>query len=368
MIRLIILLLSFRFYSLSSPDMDGVPLAFYDDLCDILSTDALRGANELSGYLGTLSRLARKNRAQYTCFVRKGKEEQKRISYKYNGSEVPREVEKDFPKKYVRDVTIHLEDAENEDLCRRLVRSFPYAKYHFVHKTSSVSKDWVDLVYSLKRLGQIVFEKMLNDDALYVLKKLIKGRKLSGLMMYQEACQGSTIAVAKALLLQRQFKKLEVRQELDYLSTPINELLEFWVEHSDKLRGKSLIVKGTHREGAQLEEFLRQRSLLAKMSSSLLSESNSSARRLASGTQQVFQLCSKEERDLIKKEYLLNHYIFKKSSCVYKFQEGRKRRFYLLFECAHKGTTFEEGRPPSHSGEDGLKLLRRARRYRILFA
>uniref|UniRef100_A0A1I8ALI3 FBA_2 domain-containing protein n=1 Tax=Steinernema glaseri TaxID=37863 RepID=A0A1I8ALI3_9BILA len=367
--------------------MDGVPIAFCDHLCDLLGMDALQGAKELSGLYGQLAQCTFEHAVDYICSVEDGIEEDREVRYEWNDRKVEAPKIDDIPKKFVREVWVYLLDAKHEKVSRELVRRFPYATYHFVLTTSSINEAWVDVALSLNKLQRVWITKKLDDDALRLFQKLVKGKKLCKLFISPEACEGGTVEVQKSLLLQEQFDLLEI-SNLEHLSTwntaPVREILEYWTENSEEVRGKRLIVTGDCKKGVkQLEKFLLKG---ARSSATLsLSKGPSSSifatllripgvgsllrRRLR--IRSVLKVCSKEECDFIDKYYLHNYYTFCKPSCVYKYEEGdeeAKRRLYISFECDKDGELHHMWRPASHNGLKDLALMRDTCFLHILFA
>uniref|UniRef100_A0A1I7XYX0 TIR domain-containing protein n=1 Tax=Steinernema glaseri TaxID=37863 RepID=A0A1I7XYX0_9BILA len=298
--------------------MDQVPLAFCEHLCDILSIDAVKLAGELSSYYGELAQNATEYRAMYCVAVRKGIQGYSYLQYDRSNLEyrtVSGQVE-DISKKYIRNVSIFLQDAENTNVSGELVRRYPNAYFHFSIGSSSINEAWVDLAYSLKRLGSVLLKKELDDEAFRLFQKLVEGWKLSSLITTGSAFQGNIVDMAKWLFLQDQFDVLEISnydgQWNDAgglkLASSVCELLDFWLQNSERLKGKSLVVsRDCYGAVQQLEKFVRR------------------------GTA---TLCEKEESKFRDKEHskIANF----KPLYVYRYEEGEesdKRKFYISFKC-----------------------------------
>uniref|UniRef100_A0A1I7YPM8 FBA_2 domain-containing protein n=1 Tax=Steinernema glaseri TaxID=37863 RepID=A0A1I7YPM8_9BILA len=337
--------------------MDRVPFAFYDHLRSITYFYELWTTKELSGYYGEISHFAFKHRAEYSVDVADGIEKHGYLSYDCGDQEVrePEEIEA-FPKKFVHTVTINLKDAKDENVSRAIVRRFPYSYYDFVHHSSSINEAWVDLAYSLKRLETVTITEELDDDALRLFRKLVTGQKLTWLAMHVEACNDSTMDIFKTLLCQDQFQELDIVNEItEWDDVDICEILEFWSENNEKLRGKALVLQDK-----------RKTSTLPGNQFDI---------------ENALTPCSKEECHFIKTEYNGNLFTFEKPSCFYKFEEvdeGNERRFYISFECAHEETHDEGGGSndratwqqlvhPSFFGLKGLSLMRKTMCLQVLF-
>uniref|UniRef100_A0A1I7YY08 Protein SMG8 n=2 Tax=Steinernema glaseri TaxID=37863 RepID=A0A1I7YY08_9BILA len=338
--------------------MDGVPFAFCEHLSQLLS-EALSNAKELSGSYGELARHMFEHQVRYACAVEDGSLTGDYVQYLGSGRrlETPKQIDA-IRKKFVRDVWIFLMDAKTESVSREIIRRFPYADdYNFVLKSSSINEAWVDLAYSLRRLGSVSIRKELDDNALQLFQKLVTGQKLWFLFIHPDSCEGSTMEIPKSLLCQEQFKELvitEPRPVRPWKTTPVQELMELWSENSEKLRGKHLIVNDYCGHGIkQLEEFLVQRV------------------QSASIIERVLEACSKEECDFIDKYHRNNYYTFPMPSCVYKFEEGEegmRRRLYISFDCASdEVVSMHQQRPANHKGSNKIHLIRATKMFHILF-
>uniref|UniRef100_A0A1I7YXB5 SEO_C domain-containing protein n=1 Tax=Steinernema glaseri TaxID=37863 RepID=A0A1I7YXB5_9BILA len=345
--------------------MDGVPFAFYEHLTEIQTMRGLSTVRQLSGTYGELAFQALTHSTEFVCTVRDGTHKVEELRYMASGRWVKTSEEIDaVRKKFVRQVWIFLKDAKTESVSREIIRRFPYAHgYNFVLESSSINEAWVNLAFSLRRLGSVSIRKELDDNALRLFQKLVTGQKLWTLTMRPGACEGGTLEMAKSLLCQEQFQKLRIRYAEPNgarRTTPVRELLDFWSANSDKLRGKRLIMIGDCKDAsAQLEEFL-------------LKESPSTVKELnVSGLQKAMEVCSKEECDLIARNYFHNHIVFWKPSCVYKYEEGEgeeERRLYISFDCHKEGQMFEQCRRASHEGHKDLFLMRDTTSLYVMFA
>uniref|UniRef100_A0A1I8ABY0 RNAse_Pc domain-containing protein n=1 Tax=Steinernema glaseri TaxID=37863 RepID=A0A1I8ABY0_9BILA len=219
-----------------------------------------------------------------------------------------------------------------------------------------INEAWVNFACSLKRLGTVVILKKLDNEAIRRFQKLVVGRKLSRIMVHEEACRGGITKMLKTVFCQDQFEHLRITNSEPWKGTAVRQLLHFWAENSrDKLRGKHFSLNGNCRKGvAQLEEFL-------------ISRASASLDRILN-----VEICSKEECDFIDKYYRHRMMICLKPSCVYKFEEGegdQRRRLYISFECAKKGER-RSGRyvPVNHRGCNAIKSMRDTSLLHILFA
>uniref|UniRef100_A0A1I7YDB1 SUI1 domain-containing protein n=1 Tax=Steinernema glaseri TaxID=37863 RepID=A0A1I7YDB1_9BILA len=188
-------------------NMNGVPVVFYERLCDILDDRHVSVARHLSGYCGKLSQSVYDFRVTYSGVVEGGIEKEQHLLTR-QGDKVRRpELIDAVPKKFVRRVNIHLMDAEEENVSRTLVKRYPNSFYHFTIYSSSINKAWADFASTLQRL-----------------------------------------------------KTFYSHRSRSMRSTVVRDLLKFWSEDNAKLRGKNLLLKGRC-EGAvdQLEEFLLHR-------------------------------------------------------------------------------------------------------------
>uniref|UniRef100_A0A1I8ADK9 F-box domain-containing protein n=1 Tax=Steinernema glaseri TaxID=37863 RepID=A0A1I8ADK9_9BILA len=300
--------------------MDCVPLAFCEHLLELLRTEVISKARRLTGSYGELAQHAFENWARYACLVENGSQVGDYMEFATGRLvETPEEIAA-VPKKFVRIVCIFLSDTEIENVSREVIRRFPYAvDYSFVLESSSISEAWVDFAYSLKRLRCVRIMKKLDDDALRLFQKLVTSRKLFRLVMHPDACEGRTMEIPKFLLCQEQFTEVKILHRGPdglWKTAPIRELLEFWTENREKLRGKCLTVEGNCRSAIdQLGEFL-------------------APKEQGAGIQISLKVCSKEECDFINKEYQYNNSLFAKPSNIYKFEEGResdKRLLYIVY-------------------------------------
>uniref|UniRef100_A0A1I8AQI4 FBA_2 domain-containing protein n=1 Tax=Steinernema glaseri TaxID=37863 RepID=A0A1I8AQI4_9BILA len=345
--------------------MDQVPFAFFDHLCDVLSIDGLWPAKELSGYYGEVSQLAYERKVSYVGILKDGTEKPLCLIYECNDRDVDqlKEIET-VPKKYVRDVYVHLMDAKDQRMPQKLVRRFPYARFNFIHNSPSINAAWVDYACSLTTLWSVGLQKKLDDDSFKLFQKLITEQRVSQLIMFPEACEGDTMEIPKSLLCQGQFENLHIASyHAPWSGSAVRELLNVWSENSDKLRGKNLVVE-EYKEGGveQVEEFLFERA-------EALCVASLAQRYMV--LQCVLKVCSKEECDFINKEYQHNHFTFLKPSCVYKFEEGEegnKRRLYVSFECTKKEEIRKPQFPANYQGHDDLSLLRKTSLVHVLFA
>uniref|UniRef100_A0A1I7ZQ38 F-box domain-containing protein n=1 Tax=Steinernema glaseri TaxID=37863 RepID=A0A1I7ZQ38_9BILA len=342
--------------------MDNVPFAFSELLIARLYAYGRSQAKKLSGSYGKLARRALEHNARYVCELKRGVQVREYVESTHNLQRVQTTGEINaVVKKFVRGVWISLDDAEYENVLREIVQRFPYSHHNFILTSSSIDKAWVDFACSLKTLQCVSIMKQLDDNALRLFQKIIMGKKLTKLWMHPDACEGSTMEIPKSLLCQEQFEKLFIQmiQWGSWKTAPVRELLQLWSENSERVRGKYLTLETNCRSGIeQLEEFLI-------------------GRKQSVGIENVLQICSKDECDLINKEYLHNHFVFSTPSCVYKYEEEegviRGPRLYISFECAHDFPSIEnipkrQNRPAIYDGHNDLRLMRDTRFFRILFA
>uniref|UniRef100_A0A1I7YH86 RNA-directed RNA polymerase n=1 Tax=Steinernema glaseri TaxID=37863 RepID=A0A1I7YH86_9BILA len=328
--------------------MDGVPFAFFDHLIALLHVNTLSKAKELSGTFGELAQYAFEHTSTYICTIRDGYQVSNFLYYRGSKRYVDAQEEiAAAPSKFVRILWIYLQDAEAENVSRQTVQLFPYAhEYNFGLESSSITEAWVALVYSLKRLGHVWILKKLDNDSLLLFKKLVTGRKLSYLMIHPDAYEDD-------MMLQIRNKPAR-----DWTTAPVRELLEFWAQNPEKLRGKYLNMRRNCRSGIdQLEEFLARRIQVWGM------EQNPSV------LQKALEVCSKEECDFIAKEYRTK-FVFEKPSCIYKFEDesgGSKRRFYMAFECA-SDVSGQQWRRANHNGHNDRDLMRITSFISLMFA
>uniref|UniRef100_A0A1I7ZZB8 F-box domain-containing protein n=1 Tax=Steinernema glaseri TaxID=37863 RepID=A0A1I7ZZB8_9BILA len=338
--------------------MDGVPSAFFERLCATLYPYSLNRARNLSGIFGELAQIARRHTSHYVTNVKDGEERGFFLFYRCTGRQViiPEEIDA-APKKFVRYVSIHLRDAEKVTVCREIVRRYPYAEYDFVIHCSAINEDWIHLACQLKSLRCLAIRTKLDDNAIPVLQKLADGRKLAFLHMDEEVCESGILKVVKSLLCQVQFIALEFTNETDgsWHSDVVREILEFWSENSEHLKGKQFFFHGENCEGGvqQVEEFMTKRTPL--------------------GGQLPLKICSNEECDFIHKEYTQSSVIFVKPSCMYKYDEGEgdeRRRLYISFECANEDERRIGKRNllAGHNGHDDVGLMRATNLLCVLFS
>uniref|UniRef100_A0A1I7ZTM3 TIR domain-containing protein n=1 Tax=Steinernema glaseri TaxID=37863 RepID=A0A1I7ZTM3_9BILA len=276
-------------------------------------------------------------------------------------------------------------DARPESVSRDLIQRFPHAGLTFAFRCSSINEAWVDFACSLKRTIKIIIAEKLEDEAVGLLQRFVDARKLSTITVHEEACEDGIIAVLKSFLCQDQFREVEVGRSSEgpWESGVVGELLQFWSQSSEKLRGKRLALLGQCEGGVkQLEEFL-----LPSLSPLpfVLQMVKTSIERLwsfmlktlitftSSELRGILKICSKEECDAISKEYRHEQMRFHKPSCIYKFEEGERnerRRLYIFFECATKKErrTERPKLPANHKGLDDLGLMRDTSSLQVLFA
>uniref|UniRef100_A0A1I8AEE1 TIR domain-containing protein n=1 Tax=Steinernema glaseri TaxID=37863 RepID=A0A1I8AEE1_9BILA len=241
--------------------MDTVPLSFFEAVCAGLCITTLPAGAKLSGYCGKTVRSTLANKALYYCDVKDGVEGSQYLKYVSSGREVrtPEEIEA-VPKKFVQDLLIHW-DGKKENVSREILKRFPYSRHQFWIHSSSINEAWVDFARSLNRVSVGIILK-LDDNAIPLLQKLVDSRKLLWLPIYEEACEGAIMEVLKSLLCQEQFTCLYVRRFSagPWNSVVVLELLKFWAENSEQLRGTKLTVGGHCEDGVQqLEKFILER-------------------------------------------------------------------------------------------------------------
>uniref|UniRef100_A0A1I7ZSW6 TIR domain-containing protein n=1 Tax=Steinernema glaseri TaxID=37863 RepID=A0A1I7ZSW6_9BILA len=338
--------------------MDGVPIAFWTHLCDMSLPCDVTEAKELLGPFGELAETAFHYMLQYVTVVEEGIEKRPYLYFWCTERRVRASEEiGSVPKKFVRGVTINFKDARPENVSRELIQRFPHAFPNFVFLCPSISEAWVDFACSLKRSIDVRITKKLEDESVGLLQRLVDARKLSTIMVHEEDCEVLSNEVWG--FFRRPWEGGVVR-----------ELLHFWSQNSDKLKGKRLVLSEECERGVkQLEEFLLRNSsssfgLLLRMTMFIAPYFV---------VHRVLKVCSKEKCDAINKEYRHNYRRFHKPSCVYKFEEGEgseRRRLYISFECA---TLIEQitGRPKlsaSHTGLDKLWRMRATTLLQVLFA
>uniref|UniRef100_A0A1I7ZZ41 F-box domain-containing protein n=1 Tax=Steinernema glaseri TaxID=37863 RepID=A0A1I7ZZ41_9BILA len=340
--------------------MNGVPLAFWEHLCDITRT--LSNARKLSGYYGDLAELEYRYSSYYQAFVSNGVESRRYLTHYSSNDYVyaPEEIEA-TPKKFVEFLMINLIDGHDESVSRELVQRFPYSKHQFAFSSKAISETSIDFMYSLKKIAALVITTQLDDESIRRLQKLVTGLKLFELLVYEPACQeGGLTGTLKSLLCQDQFQELAIRcyVKIPWRSGIVRELLHFWSEHAQEMRGKNLFFERCCEGGVdQLEEFILHRD----------------ASKSDLGIEEALEVCSQEECDFINWEYCHNNERYTKPSCVYKFEEGegeQRRRLYISFECKHEeeGNTEIRWGPASCSGRDNLGLMRATELLHVLFA
>uniref|UniRef100_A0A1I8AIU9 F-box domain-containing protein n=1 Tax=Steinernema glaseri TaxID=37863 RepID=A0A1I8AIU9_9BILA len=347
--------------------MNGIPIVFYDRVFSGLYTHSLEEAIELSGTFGERARCAYLHYAGYESIVENNIEIFRNLSYDCSGRilRTPKEIAA-FPKKFVRGLTIYLKDAENKNVCRDIVKRFPYAMCRFILRSHSVDEAWIHFACSLRNLKHIVITKKLEDDSLRLLKKLVDCGNLLELQTCKDACEGE------------QFEDLVIVNDDDgpWESDVVRTILKFWTKNSAKLRGKNLFVRGKCKEGVkQLEEFVIHRKLFLTFPTLAGMPGVSYVIRRLSvlGIQWALKRCSKEECDSIQKYYRHHHIRFWNPSCVYKCEQEKERedhRLYISFELSE--LTQEIGnkceRIANHTGPDHPGLMRDTRRFHVLFA
>uniref|UniRef100_A0A1I7ZTC0 Sister chromatid cohesion protein DCC1 n=1 Tax=Steinernema glaseri TaxID=37863 RepID=A0A1I7ZTC0_9BILA len=344
--------------------MNELPFAFYEYVCCRLSDEGLSEAEKLPGRFGEVARLTYRSNYSFVGETEDGTEEL-RIDNAYlrqicSGERLTTEEEfRAVPTNAVRDVTFCLLHAEGGILSRILVQHFSTAKfYNFGLRAQSITEAWMDFACSLKRLGFILLLNKLKDNALRLFKRLVDGRKLTELQICDGAYDDDMLDIMKSILCQDQLKQVKIANYINetWESSAVQDILQFWSDNSDKLRGKKMVLDkevNCQNGASQLLQFLASR--------------NPEPHQLR------LDRCSKEELDFIDKYYCHHHTLFVKPSCVYKHEEGEgdnRRKLYISFECA----TDEElqarrpERPASLSGHDDLDLLQAAISIHILFA
>uniref|UniRef100_A0A1I7Z1S9 NB-ARC domain-containing protein n=1 Tax=Steinernema glaseri TaxID=37863 RepID=A0A1I7Z1S9_9BILA len=346
--------------------MNGAPLVFYERVFSNIRKLTLEEASELSGTFGKRAQCAYLGYASYSVAVEDGSEVSGHVRIECSKRELHKPEEIDaVPKKFVRAVSIYMEDAKNENVCRNVVKRFPYGIYVCVLRSSFINKAWIDFACRLKALKTIMICYKLEDDSLRLFKKLVDCGNLLLLHTYEDACEGGMMEVLKSLLCQDQFEELEIKNdgEIPCKGYVVRELLQFWSQNNEKLRGKHLFVLEKCEDSVkQLEEFVIHRKLSALVPRLLSTPGIISVPECLSllGIQWALKRCSKEECDAVDKYYRQHHKIIANPSCVYKFEEGQRcdlRRLYISFECT-SGRDIEEIRPASHTGHDQLSLMR----------
>uniref|UniRef100_A0A1I7ZJU6 FBA_2 domain-containing protein n=1 Tax=Steinernema glaseri TaxID=37863 RepID=A0A1I7ZJU6_9BILA len=338
--------------------MDSVPFAFCEHLCDILSIKELFEVKQLPRSYGDLAGFAHQNRFAYLA---DNKEQGPLNAFMLpirGGIRLKTTEEMEaVPRKFVRLVALSLWRAEDVKLSRETVQRFPYAIHRFWLQSAAISEAWVDFACSLKRLGSICTSQNLRS-----LQRLVDARKLSELDINENACDDDNIGVLKAVLCQDQFQRLKIftNPKGSWNTNVVRELLHFWTENHEKLRGKNLIlVDNCSSEVHQLQEFVLYRS--KKILTWSFAE-----------FQTALTQCTEEECEYIGKYYRHRAVLFYKPSCVYKFEEGeggKRRRLYISFECAdeEERRTVKRNLPASHEGCNDLRYMHRTIFCRVLF-
>uniref|UniRef100_A0A1I8AQJ1 TIR domain-containing protein n=1 Tax=Steinernema glaseri TaxID=37863 RepID=A0A1I8AQJ1_9BILA len=340
--------------------MDGVPYAFCEAVCATLLENKFSELGELSGQYGDITRRWYPNMAYYVSAVEDGMEKLGYLRYFLSTQELRtiREIE-DVPKKFITTVLINLRDGEEENVCREIVKRFPYSSCQFWLLSSSINEAWVDFACSLKRLDSVAITKKLDDNSISLFKKLVDGHKLFWLPMCEKACEGGMLDALKILLCQDQFAHLKIRNDREgpWKSTVVGDLLQFWSENGEKVRGKRLTLEKNCEGGVnQLEKFVLERA-----------EING---RNVQTIQEVLTRCSKEECDFLDKYYRQHNYLFNTPSCVYKFEEGEgddRQRLYISFDCKHGKNRTTERQYASHEGVDDFSLIRGTNSFHVFF-
>uniref|UniRef100_A0A1I8AT34 F-box domain-containing protein n=1 Tax=Steinernema glaseri TaxID=37863 RepID=A0A1I8AT34_9BILA len=334
--------------------MNAITVVFSEHVCRILCDKALRPAQELSGHFGRLARVACDNRAIYRACVVGGREGPRYLQYNGGYVHSPEEIDA-FPKKFVQDVSMDLRDTKDMKVCREIVTRFPYAIYQLIIFTSKISESWVDFACSLKRLGVVVICRKMTQKANRLFQKFVDLRKLSRLTIKERACV-DTKEMLKSALCQDQFEELQIRGfHRCWKTRVVHDLLLFWSENGEKLRGKYLNLDFVCKGGVkQLEKFIFRK----------LKDSDEAT------MEEALVQCTKEECDYIDNYYRHRQFLFHKPSCVYKYEEGegdQRRRLYISFECADEDKRPAQ-LPAGHRGINDLKLMREADFVSLLFA
>uniref|UniRef100_A0A1I8AIB5 F-box domain-containing protein n=1 Tax=Steinernema glaseri TaxID=37863 RepID=A0A1I8AIB5_9BILA len=318
--------LSIHFFFLPVPlplqvSMDFVPSAFLEHLIDTLSISMLHALKELCGRCGQLAQRAINYRATHWITVHEGLQKSSYLQYecKERGQREHDKVE-DVPKRYIRNVAVALYDSQVENVSREVMRKYRNAYFHFWLGSSSINEAWVDLAYSLKRLGSILLDRKLDDEALRLFQKLVDGRKLSTLIITSGAYEGAIVGICKSLLLQDQFKMIEFRNFGRHLKDgSVRELLETWSANNEQLRGKGFnVALGCESAVKELEQFVRRGTVTP---------------------------CEKEESKFRDMEH--SQVTDFKPLYVYRYEEGEegdKRKFYISFKCAQNERHTVEGK------------------------
>uniref|UniRef100_A0A1I8AJS9 NB-ARC domain-containing protein n=1 Tax=Steinernema glaseri TaxID=37863 RepID=A0A1I8AJS9_9BILA len=365
----------------SDREMNGVPIVFYECVFTGLSIESLEEASELSGSFGDLSQCAYLHYASYKSIMKAAIEVSVYLKYSWSKRKIhsPEEIEA-FPKKFVRWIIVHFKDAMNEDEYRSSIKRFFYARCMFVLRSRSIDEAWIEFACRVKMLQRImlqriVIKKKLKDDSILLLKKLVDCGNLLQLQAREAACEGGMVEVCKSILCQEQFEQLEITSDVDgpWKSAVVRELLQFWSQNSEKLRGKHLFLADECKGGVkQLEEFLINRKLSALVPRTLSLPMPKCLRLL--GIEWALKRCSKNECDYIDKYYRHHHTRFYNPSCVYKFEEekgDKRRRLYISFDYAIEDQITGERRdcrPASHTGNHLLGLMRDTEILHVLFA
>uniref|UniRef100_A0A1I7XZ95 FBA_2 domain-containing protein n=1 Tax=Steinernema glaseri TaxID=37863 RepID=A0A1I7XZ95_9BILA len=329
--------------------MDNIPIAFFDELCVTFSVADLCVAKELSGTYGKAAKFALDHMSMYESTVENGVETSSCLNFDYDHREVSTAEEiAAVPRKYVQIISIELMDGSNENVSRKLAQRFPYAMINYVHRSSSMNEAWVDFASSMQsRLGDVDFDKKLDDNAVRLFQKLVKNDTFTTLAMDIEACEGRVLEASKSLFCQKNFMGLRLN---NYDAVPwdgacFGKILLFWSENSYEMSDK------------YLSTFYSCEGAIEELESFVLREAPADA-----GIQDVLKVCSKEEEDAIGKDIS-----FAKPSRIYKYEEGEewdKRWFYICFECEDRYQIM----PPNHEELDELCLLDYTVYLKLIFA
>uniref|UniRef100_A0A1I8AQC1 TIR domain-containing protein n=1 Tax=Steinernema glaseri TaxID=37863 RepID=A0A1I8AQC1_9BILA len=106
---------------------------------------------------------------------------------------------------------------EGVEVCERLTyqgrATYNCEEMEAIPKNTSFNEAWVDLVCSMKRLCSVKIVHKLEDDAIPLFEKVVMGRKISTLVLDEEACPGVDTGLLKSLLCQ--FEQLELKSHDD---------------------------------------------------------------------------------------------------------------------------------------------------------
>uniref|UniRef100_A0A1I7YEP8 FBA_2 domain-containing protein n=1 Tax=Steinernema glaseri TaxID=37863 RepID=A0A1I7YEP8_9BILA len=336
--------------------MDDVPFAFCESVCEILYKSEIWAAKHLSGHYGQLACIRFQESVFYYADVKGGVEQKRYIKFDFTGERIDAPEKIDVvSKKQVRSVLIHFSDGKKESVSKgvEIVRRFPYASFSIEGLSWFINENSIDFLCSIKRLDYVDIMKKLDDNALRAFGKLVSGQKLSRLSMFSGACD---MEVLKPLLCQDQFKTLEMWNGFEYPwedwnGTTVGDLLQFWSENSEKLRGKNLVLEMNCSYGAeQLEQFVLR----------------GTAPAAPGDLKKALKVCSKEECDFLKFRH--NHFNFIMPSCIYKYEDPcEKGRLYVSFDCSEV-YPYKLNFPAGYYGHNDLGLLKSTSLMRILFA